>query len=234
MIDQMRVYAVKLADLLPDRFLFKQNPTWWFIRDQELSVLDMRSNTEDCMVKAHIWEFIGPLCHEYGVKHINAGDNESLEEAAFKALIEAVNAALVGMSIPSPLNDQDRRNLLKQLAELAPKHLHTRYDDTFGCVWFDCFEPDVCDGDMPKIHLTDNDFDSVSGLLVLWDELERNWQVSWKKATRADSSKMSICDGYEVHLLQMVDANVTPLEYTFWARTRCESIVRAAVVVWSN
>jgi len=95
LMDQMRVYAVKLADLLPDRFLFKQNPTWWFIRDQELSVLDMRSNTEEWQAKANIWGFLGPLCHEYKVKRIIASDEECIEEATFKALLEAVGASLV-------------------------------------------------------------------------------------------------------------------------------------------
>lgn len=238
LMDSMQPYAKELVALLPDRFIFQQNATWWFIRDGTWSVMDMRSDVQEWSVRPNIWQFLAPLLHEYRVKHISAGDRESLEEAAFKALIEAVKSSFDGrMNIPSPLNDRSRRNLLKQLAKLAPKHLKTRYDDTFGCVWFDCFEPNACDDgrkDVPRMYLTGNDFDSISGLLVLWDELEKNWQVSWKKATRSDSNKMEICDGYEVSLLQIVDANVVPLEYTVWARTKCEAIVRVAVAAWSN
>lgn len=95
LMDQMRVYAVKLADLLPDRFLFKQNPTWWFIRDQTISVLDMRSNTAEWEQRTNIWGFLATLCYEYKVKSVVASDEESLEEAAFRSPLEAISASLV-------------------------------------------------------------------------------------------------------------------------------------------
>jgi hypothetical protein len=39
--------------------------------------------------------FLGPLCHEYKIKRIIASYEECIEEATFKALLEAVGASLV-------------------------------------------------------------------------------------------------------------------------------------------
>lgn len=95
LMDSMQSYAKELVALLPDRFMFQQNATWWFIRDETWNVMDMRSNVQEWNARPNIWQFLAPLCHEYGVKHIIAGDDESLEEAAFKALIEVVKSSLV-------------------------------------------------------------------------------------------------------------------------------------------
>lgn len=93
-MDSMRVYAVELANLLPDRFLFVQNTTFWFIRDETLMVMDMRSNAQEWNARTGIWQFLAPLCHEFGVKSIITVDDECLEEAGFRALLDAIRVSL--------------------------------------------------------------------------------------------------------------------------------------------
>lgn len=230
----MQLYAKELAELLPSRFTFKHNGDRWFVRDEELKALDMRSNGEAWEIMPNAWKFLSPLCHEYGVKNINADDNESLEEAAFKALIMAVRSSTEDLTAGN-LDEQTRRHLLKQLVDFAPEHIHAKYDGAYDYVYFDNFEPSTLGaGDTRRIYLNGDDFSSICGSLVLLDELERSWEISIRQTILSDCINKNLYDGYEVHLRQIVDSHLIPIEYTIATRTRCESIVRAAIAVWSG
>lgn len=88
----LKVYAVKLVELLPERFFFKQNADWWFVRDETWQMMDLSSKTPKHDSYANTWQFVGRLCKEYGVRHINALENEPLEEAAFRELLNAISS----------------------------------------------------------------------------------------------------------------------------------------------
>jgi len=177
------------------------------------------------------------LCGEYNVKNINASGRETLADASFRALVDAVKQSGANhTSICRPLNEIGRRNLLMQLAYKAPKHLriHCDVESAVSSIWFDCFINDARCSEIPNIFLTGNDFDSAAGILALWDELDKNWIVSWKKNTRCDESEQCVCEGCEISLIERVDAGNVFKKYTVWSTTRSEAIVRAAVAAWSD
>lgn len=64
--------------------------------------MDLRSSNSDTIgvfARQNIWQFLSVLCDEYNVKSINASDDESLEEATFRALIHAVQDSIIASAM---------------------------------------------------------------------------------------------------------------------------------------